>query len=105
MESVVMKAENLNFSEKQVADVYQNVVSTFWNVFSFYKLYASGEPPKEVPTVSHVIDRWIVSKTNTLMVGVTASLDAYDTVATCRLLKAFVADFSTWYLRRSRQRI
>lgn len=105
MESVVMKAENLNFSEKQVADVYQNVVSTLWNVFSFYKLYAADRKLEQMPKAAHVLDRWILSKTNRLIRDVTATMDSYDTVTTCRLLKEFVVDLSTWYLRRSRQRI
>ncbi len=105
MESVVMKAENLNFSEKQVADVYQNVISILWNVFSFYKLYAGGNPPKTVPKATHVLDLWILSKTNRLIAQITDSMDAYDTVLTCRLIKEFVADLSTWYVRRSRARM
>jgi len=105
MESVVMKAENLNFSEKQVADVYQNVISIFWNVFTFYKLYADEEPSHVAPKSTHILDRWVISKTNRLIVDVTKAMDTYDTVAACRLFREFIADFSTWYLRRSRQRI
>lgn len=104
MESVVMKAENLNFSEKQVADVYQNVISTFWNTFSFYKLYANEVSEVYVKPV-HVLDRWIVSLTTSLVVNVTTAMDHYDTVTTCRLLKEYISDLSTWYLRRSRGRI
>jgi len=105
MESVVMKAENLNFSEKQVADVYQNVISILWNVFSFYKLYAGGNPPDSAPKTVHVLDTWIVSKTHSLITAVTQSMDAYDSVTTCRHIKEFVSDLSTWYVRRSRARM
>ena len=105
MESVVMKAENLNFSESQVSEVYQSVVSTLWNVFAFYKLYVTADVPKTSPQATHVMDRWILSSTHKLIRDITASMDAYDTVVTCRLLRQFISDFSTWYLRRSRQRM
>jgi len=105
MSSVVMKAENLNFSEEGVKEIYQKVVSTVWNVFSFYKLYVKGAPPAVAPKPTHVMDKWIVSKLHRLIVDVTASMDGYDTALTCRLLVSFITDLSTWYLRRSRDRI
>lgn len=105
MGSVVMKAENVNFSEDGVKEIYQKVVSTVWNVFSFYKLYVKTPAPTAAPTPTHVMDRWIMHKLNQLIVEVTAAMDAYDTTLTCRLLLAFINDLSTWYLRRSRDRL
>lgn len=105
MGSVVMKAENLNFSEDGVKEVYQKVISTLWNVFSFYKLYVERPVPKAAPAPDHVLDRWIMGKTNRLVRDVTQSMDAYDTVKTCRYILSFVSDLSTWYVRRSRGRI
>jgi isoleucyl-tRNA synthetase len=105
MESVVMKAENLNFSETQVAEVYQSVVSMVWNLVSFYKLHTSDVPPTVTPNATHVMDRWIVSKTTGLVESVTKSMDSYDTTGACRTIREYISDFSTWYLRRSRARI
>jgi len=105
MGSVVMKAENVNFSEDGVKEIYQKVVSTVWNVFSFYKLYVKGPASATPPTPVHVMDKWIMSKLNALIVEVTAAMDGYDTTLTCRLLLAFITDLSTWYLRRSRDRM
>ena len=106
MGSVVMKAENLNFSEISVKEIYQKLLTILWNVFSFYKLYAKAEAPSEgTPKAVHDMDKWIVSKTHTLIQTVTASMDAYDTNTTCRTLQEFVTDLSNWYLRRSRERL
>lgn len=105
MNSVVMKGENLNFSEDGVKEVYQKLISTFWNVFSFYKLYVKRPVPKEPPRPVHSMDRWIISKLNRLIRDVTGTMDAYDTVKTCRYILSFVGDLSTWYVRRSRARI
>ncbi len=105
MSSVVMKAENLNFSEEQVKEVYQKIVSIVWNVFSFYKLYVNTPPPSTVAVPTHDLDLWIVSKTNRLIADVTTMMDAYDMVGSCRFISEFIADLSGWYLRRSRDRI
>jgi len=106
MNSVVMKAENLNFSEAGVREVYQKIVSILWNVFSFYKLYVpSSPPPPQTPVAVHVMDLWMVSLTNSLVKNVTASMDCYDTTQACRYIGDFINDLSTWYLRRSRERI
>lgn len=104
MNSVVMKAENINFSEHGVKEVYQKVISILWNVYSFYKLYVVNAKIMK-PTSVHVLDRWIVSRTNSLITTVTTALEAYDTVVACRVASDFISDLSTWYVRRSRDRI
>ena len=103
--SVVIKAENVNFSEGEVREVYQKLISTLWNVFAFYKLYVKDTKRTDSPDTTHVLDRWIVSKIQTLTRDVTKAMDSYDTVQSCRSLQEFVTDLSTWYLRRSRNRI
>lgn len=104
MGSVVMKAENVNFSEAQVKELYQKIVQLLWNTFSFYKLYATGEVRQNLPELDHDLDRWIVSKTNSLIKHSTRDMDHYDTIAYCRNIQDFVDELSTWYLRRSRER-
>lgn len=104
MRSVVMKGENVSFSEDEVKDIFQQIVNVLWNTFSFYKLYATQAPPESIPKPVHVLDRWIASKTNALIKSVTESMDAYDTVASCRGIQDFVGLLSTWFLRRSRER-
>ncbi len=107
MSSVVMKAENLNFSEAQVKEIFQNVIQTVWNTFCFYKLYSrdiSKTGELKIQEVNHVLDRWIISRTHSLIKDVTQAMDTYDTVVGCRVIKSYVNELSTWYLRRSRER-
>lgn len=104
MRSVVMKGENINFSEDEVKDIFQRIINVLWNTFSFYKLYATILPSGSSPNPVHILDRWIFSKTNNLIKSVTESMDKYDTVASCRFIQDFVSLLSTWYLRRSRER-
>jgi isoleucyl-tRNA synthetase len=105
MSSVVMKAENLNFSEKEVAEIYQKVIQILWNTFAFYKLYAQVEAIPDTVVPKHVLDRWLVSLTQSLVKNASLAMDRYDTILTCRLIEDYISALSTWYLRRSRERL
>ncbi len=107
--SVVMQADNLNFSEKEVQNTYRKVVLILWNVFNYYQTYAAEagyEPPPGglAGKTANILDRWIAVRTQELVNGVTENLDRYDTVRATRIISEYVDDLSTWYLRRSRGR-
>ncbi|AKG53648.1 isoleucyl-tRNA synthetase [Dehalogenimonas sp. WBC-2] len=95
------------FSEKLVSEVTRSFMSTLWNVYSFFILYANidkYQPSMEkYPTVSE-LDRWILSELNQLIKEVTSDLDSYDPVAAARAIEIFVDYLSNWYVRRSRRR-
>ncbi len=104
MSSVVMKADNLSFSESSVDDIRKNVMNIWWNIFAFYKMLDVKNT--ELPAkVAHPLDRWLLSKIEGLTETVTKFMDAYDVVSASRPLMAFAKDFSTWYLRLSRDRL
>jgi len=105
MSSSVMQADNPNFSEITVKEIYQKLISIAFNVFSFYKLYVAKTPSDPVPVTKNILDQWLTSLTYSLIKNVTESLDGYNTVAACRLIQAYVTDLSTWYLRNSRERV
>jgi isoleucyl-tRNA synthetase len=56
-------------------------------------------------TKLHVLDKWILSRINTVVLKVTASLEEYDAFKATKSIENFIQDFSTWYIRRSRDRI
>lgn len=96
------------FSRQIVADAKSKVVDTIQNVHAFYALYASidGYRPEAHPvkTPQHDLDRWILSRLNTLLLQVEKGLEANDFLNPARLIEAFVDELSNWYLRRSRER-
>jgi len=101
--SPVMRAENLNFSEMGVREVYNKAINMLWNVVEFYKMYGvSGAKTGKKST--HVLDRWIMSRLSQLIREVTQALDSYEIADAARPIMAFIDDLSTWYLRRSRDR-
>ncbi len=107
MSSVVMKADNLNFNEKEVDELRKKVFVIWWNVFTFYQTFANHDHdvtavPKKA---EHVMDQWLLSRLQTVTEQLTKSMDEYDVVRASRFLIDFVSEFSTWYLRLSRDRL
>jgi isoleucyl-tRNA synthetase len=112
MSSVVMKADNLNFSEKEVSELRKKVFVIWWNVFAFYQTFVATQLKKanvtieETPKkVDHVMDRWVLSRLQAVTERVTTDMDNYDVVRASRTLIEFVNELSTWYLRQSRERL
>ena len=107
MNSIVMQADNFNFSVKDLEVIQRRVVAILWNVYKYFETYANEATWKSVNTVSTeptLLDRWIIARTKELVSGVTNDLDGYDTVHATRTIMEYVDDLSTWYLRRSRGR-
>ena len=107
MSSTVMKGEDMNFSEKLVQEISSKIIGRLGNVLTFYELYRDKSFENEkLSTVSeNVLDRWIVSRLNQLISEVTKGMESYDMTEATRPFDLFVDDLSTWYLRRSRERI
>jgi isoleucyl-tRNA synthetase len=101
--SQVMKAEDLCFSEKAVDEVVKKVLLTLLNVFSFYKMYAPNE--KADSNSKNVLDKWILSRIESFKKEITNAYNKYDLIKASRPIEPFVNELSTWYLRRSRERI
>lgn len=104
MSTPIVNGENLNFSEAGVEEVSKKFINIMRNVHSFYGLYAEHDDGR-VASNTHVLDRWIMARLNETLARETASLEAYDLADASRSLQAFVTDLSTWYVRRSRDRM
>jgi isoleucyl-tRNA synthetase len=97
------------FYKEAVSEAQRKFLSTLWNVYSFFTLYASidGFDPrgysmdvKDRPE----IDRWIISRLHSTIKRVRAGLDGYNITGAARELEDLVDDLSNWYVRRSRHR-
>ena len=104
MSSVVMQAEDIRFINDEVRQVHNQVLNIIWNSFKFYEIYADGEYSNVPHASTCVLDRWILSRLDELTKIVTLGMNAFDTVRATRPMKEFISDFSTWYIRRSRDR-
>jgi isoleucyl-tRNA synthetase len=105
--SPVLSGEDVNFSEKAVADISRKVNMITYNVWSFYRMYRSAElkTKERRPASSHVLDKWILDMLSDTHGKVTGYMDTYDVARAGKLLVDFVQELSTWYVRRSRDRM
>jgi len=103
LSSPLMRAEDLNFSEKDVGEISSKLIGRLMNVLSFYELYR--EDVQEAQTDStQVLDRWILARTSETLQRVEEGMETYALDRAARPLMEHVEDVSTWYLRRSRDR-
>ncbi len=105
MSSVVMQAEDLTFRDDDVKEAHARVVNMLRNVLSFYALFRLPENGRAVPASRHPLDRWIRVRLARLTEEMTDAFDAYDLTRAARAVRPFIEDLSTWYLRRSRDRM
>jgi isoleucyl-tRNA synthetase len=105
LSSPLMAAENIEFSEAQVEEIYKKYVLIATNVLGFFKLYRAELPPKSREQSTHPLDRWITSRLAGVVRDVTKAFEAYELPEATRPLLGFMEDLSTWYVRRSRERI
>ncbi len=97
------------FDEEQVNETQRKFLGTLWNTYAFYVLYAEID---QFNPMEHkleydklpAIDKWILSKLNTLVKETRENLDNFRITEPARALNNFVDELSNWYVRRSRER-
>ncbi|MCL2356728.1 MAG: isoleucine--tRNA ligase [Defluviitaleaceae bacterium] len=114
---------NFRYSDKSVEEGARRFMGTLWNTYAFYVLYAEIDKfnpyehrGQESDTCSQsrdgspggddasVLDKWLLSRLNSLVKKVDAALERYELTEPTRELDRFADDLSNWYLRRSRKR-
>ena len=97
------------FHDKAVTEGQRKFMGTIWNTYAFFVLYANidnfdATQYKLEYDKLPVMDKWILSKLNTLIKTVDNNLNDYKITETARALEDFVDELSNWYVRRSRER-
>lgn len=105
LSSPVVRGEDLRFVEKDVADVSSKLVGRLANVLSLYELYRDDAPHGASSNSPDVLDQWVLSRLGETTTSVQEGLDRYELDRATRALLEFVDDLSTWYVRRSRDRL
>ena len=92
------------FSEKDIAEILRKFILTFWNCYLFFETYGKKKEAAS-PRSKNILDKWIVSRLESLIEEVTENFENYDITRAGRLIEKFVIeDLSLWYIRRSRKR-
>ena len=109
LSSHVVRAEDFNFSEKGVDEVYKKVILRLWNVYKFYELYADEKVSSIIRQLAdqasrNVLDLWISARLNQLIQEISEAMENYELDKASQPVFDFIDDLSTWYIRRSRGR-
>ena len=102
--------DNLKFDPAGIMEVQRRFFGTLFNTYSFFALYANLDgfqlSPTPLPVAERTeLDRWILSKLQSLLAEVRGHFDSYDPTKAARAIQDFVTDqLSNWYVRLSRRR-
>jgi len=102
--------DDIRFSAQAIREKQKKFLNTLWNSYFFFVTYATidefNPKDKSIPVEQrNVMDRWIVSRLNTLITDVIAALERFEIHVASRKIEEFVVnDLSNWYIRRSRRR-
>ncbi len=97
------------FDDKAITEGQRKFMGTLWNTYAFFTLYANidnFDPTKYTLDYDKlpVMDKWLLSKLNSLIKEVDNNLDTYHIPEAARALDSFVDEMSNWYVRRCRER-
>ena len=97
------------YHDAAVQEGQRKFMGTLWNTYAFYILYAEidqFDPTQHVLEYATltVMDKWILSRLNTMVGEVDSDLSNYKVTEAAKALQAFVDELSNWYVRRSRER-
>ncbi|MDD2766977.1 MAG: isoleucine--tRNA ligase [Candidatus Moranbacteria bacterium] len=106
--SPLLNGEDFALIDKDVADV-QKKLGTLWNSYGFFVMYANvdgwhPENEKEKTISENILDRWILSKLQSLIKIVDTKMSGYDIPSAVTPIMEFIDNLSNWYIRRSRDR-
>ncbi|MEJ7659655.1 MAG: class I tRNA ligase family protein [Hymenobacter sp.] len=102
--------DNLKFDPAGITEVQRRFFGTLFNTYSFFALYANLDgfqvSPIPLPVAERTeLDRWILSKLQSLLAETRGHFDSYDPTKAARAIQDFVTDqLSNWYVRLSRRR-
>ena len=95
------------FDIESLKEIQRKFINTLWNTYSFFVLYANIDnfnPDDYELKLENIMDKWIMSRLNSLIEFVDNSLNEYKIIEAARAINIFVDELSNWYIRRDRER-
>jgi len=109
MYSQVLPTALLPFGYKKADEIRRFFILILWNSYRYFVTQANSDnfiPQKATKLeTTNILDKWILTRLQQTITDVTKSLDKYHSAPATQSLEKFVSDFSTWYIRRSRDRV
>lgn len=109
IDSPVIRGEELRFSEKGLREIIRRVLLKWWNSYTFYESYASidgfrGDSTKSPPRSGNLLDRWIISRLQSLLLKIEDEMKVYHLYNVVPALLLFIEDLTNTYIRLNRPR-
>jgi isoleucyl-tRNA synthetase len=109
IDSPVIRAEELRFSEKGVKEIVRKVILKLWNAHSFFESYAvidgySHGPWKSAPDCQNILDRWMISRMQSLLQKIQTEMELYHLYSVVPEILHFLEELTNTYIRLNRSR-
>jgi isoleucyl-tRNA synthetase len=106
MASPILRGGDLVVTERGIRDAVRQAVLPLWNTWYFLALYANAESVEGSWRTDspHVLDRYVLAKTHSLVVSTREAMDVYDLSGACAGVRDYLEALTNWYVRRSRDR-
>lgn len=105
--SGLVKAEEQRFSDVGVKDMVRRALLPWYNSFKFFQTYAEVDgwnPKTDLKFGDNILDRWILSKLQTLKLNIAREMEEYKLYNVVPQLFNFIEDLTNWYIRLNRRR-
>src|SRR6202035_3210581 len=98
MSSPVLRGGDLIVSRASIESASRTVLRPLWNTWSFFTLYANTDDRRATPRADsrHVLDRYLLAKTRSLVADVTEQLDCYDLSGACWAISTYLDALTNW---------
>ncbi len=109
IDSPVIRGEELRFSEAGVKEIVRKVILKWWNAYSFFESYAridkyDGSQNHKAPDPQNILDRWILSRLQSLLSNIEKEMEAYHLYNVVPELLLFIEELTNTYIRLNRSR-
>jgi isoleucyl-tRNA synthetase len=105
--SGLVRGEELRFSDDGVKDMARRALLPWYNAFKFFQTYAKADgwnPKDHFKQSNHILDRWVISRLQTLIKNVNKEMDRYHLFNVVPELFNFIEDLTNWFIRLNRRR-
>lgn len=106
MDSPILRGGDLVVTERGIQEAVRQALLPLWHSYYFLALYANadGIEGRHRTDSPHLLDRYLLAKTQALVTDVEGQMDRYDIVGACATVREFLDALTNWYVRRSRDR-
>ncbi len=106
LSSAVLRGQDAMVDRAGIVDAHKRVINPIWNAYYFLSLYGNADGIRGAVDTSsaNLLDRYILAKTQELVVRATQSMDAYDLSGATGAVEEYLEALTNWYIRRSRDR-